>query len=89
LRQAVQAQGGVLQQAVGAAREPQKLLGFTFARQGPQAGAGAAAEDDGDEGGHEQTIQAGYRSANSLLRTKQPMILTAQRAILCEFVIGF
>jgi hypothetical protein len=48
---------------VWAACEPQKLLGFTLARQGPQAGAGAAAEDDGDEGGHIQMDQAGYRNA--------------------------
>jgi hypothetical protein len=39
------------------------LLGFAFARQGPQARARATAEDDGDEGGHIQMDQAGYRNA--------------------------
>jgi hypothetical protein len=41
------------------------LLGFALARQGPQAGARAAAEDDGDEGGRIQKDRAGYRSARS------------------------
>ena len=46
------AQGRGLQQGV-IADQLVKLLWVAFAGQGPQASAGAAGEEDGDEGGHE------------------------------------
>ena len=49
VREARQAGGGLLQHGA-LAREGQKLLGHQLAGQRPQAGAGAARKDDGDEG---------------------------------------
>ena len=48
LAQPLQAQCGVLQHGAGTC-QGQKLLGIGFTRQRPQAGAGAAAQDNGKQ----------------------------------------